>query len=487
MNVATDVTAFDDTAEIAELHRIFALQKAAYKANPYPSLDARRENLGKLAGMSLAHREEIKAAIVADFGAAPSQFNDLVEVLGVAGRGAHAMEQLETWTAEDERPGDPNFLGSARAFIRPEPKGVVGNISPWNFPFDLTLGPLVEMFAAGNRVILKPSELAPNCSALLKRMISATFPEDVCAVVTGGLELAKVYASLRWDHLLYTGSPAVGREIAKAAAENLVPVTLELGGKCPVIMAPDAIKAQPVASMLGGKLIRNGQMCVTADYAFVPRSQIQEFVAQARAFFDSHDEPYTTTQGCTGIISPRHYDRVVSMLDEARASGADVVTLGGEPNPETRQLPLSLVIDPGADLTIMRDEIFGPILPVIPYDSLDEAIAHINAGEKPLGLYVYAEDNAIADQVIGSTSSGGVCVNGVGFQAALANMGFGGVGESGMGRHHGIEGFREFSNPRGILVRGEGDLIDAMNPPYGPLADAIVDGAYAGIPAPDEG
>ena len=236
MNIATSPRDFDDTEAIEDLHRIFALQKAAYTATPYTPLEDRRENLGKLAGMALSHRDEIKAAMEADFVVSPSQFNDLVEVLGIAGRVGHAMEQLDSWTADDERPGDPAMLGTGRAFIRMEPKGVVCNISPWNFPFDLTLGPLVEMLAAGNRVVLKPSEHAPNCAGLLKSMIGKTFSEDTVAVVLGGADLSKACTELRWDHLLYTGSPAVGREVAKAAAANLVPVTLELGGKCPVVV-----------------------------------------------------------------------------------------------------------------------------------------------------------------------------------------------------------------------------------------------------------
>jgi coniferyl-aldehyde dehydrogenase len=486
MDVATETPGFDASTAIADLHRIFDLQKAAYKKVPYTPLDQRRDNLGKLAGMVLGHRNEILAAMEADFVVSPTQFNDLVEVLGIAGRVGHALESLDAWTADDVRPGDPAMLGTGRAFIRMEPKGVICNIAPWNFPFDLTLGPLVEMLAAGNRVVLKPSEHAPACSALLKKMVSETFPEDTVAVVLGGADVSRACTELRWDHLLYTGSPGIGREVAKAAATNLVPVTLELGGKCPVVMADDAIRANDVASMIGGKLIKNGQMCVTADYALVPADRVDDFVALAEAFFADNAADYTSSPACCGIITERHYQRLVTMLEEAQAAGARTVALGGEANPATRQMPLTLVIDPPTNSRIMSEEVFGPILPVVPYETIDDAIAHINAGEKPLGLYVYAHDAAVADKVVNATSSGGVCVNGIGFQAALANMGFGGVGESGTGRHHGIEGFREFSNPRGHLVRGEGDLIDAMNPPYGDVATAIVEGAYAGIPGPDE-
>jgi len=255
---------------IAELHRPFAVQKAAFRADPYPDAAARAANLGALAGLVMGHRAQIRAAMSSDFGVHPELFTDLVEVLSVAGRAAYAVEQLGSWMAEEQRFTDPAFYGTATAGIRYQPKGVVGNIVPWNFPFDLSVGPLVEMLAAGNRVIIKPSDYTPACGELLRQMISETFPEDLVAVSVGGLALAKEFPTLRWDHLLYTGSPAVGREIALAAAENLVPVTLELGGKCPAILAADSVDPQSVRSVIGTKLIKNGQMCISVDTPSCP-------------------------------------------------------------------------------------------------------------------------------------------------------------------------------------------------------------------------
>src|SRR5215470_17207363 len=239
-------TETDDGAAIAELHRLHAVQRKAFLADPYPAPDQRKEMLGALAGMVLGHRDQIRAAMSEDFGAHPDLFTDLVEVLGVAGRAAYAIEQLDSWLAEDVRYTDPALYGTARAGVRYQPKGVVGNIVPWNFPFDLSVGPLVEMLAAGNRVVIKPSEYTPACGELLQQMIRATFDGERVEVVVGGLELAQAFTKVRWDHLLYTGSPAVGREIAKAAAEQLVPVTLELGGKCPSILATDSVDAESV-------------------------------------------------------------------------------------------------------------------------------------------------------------------------------------------------------------------------------------------------
>ncbi|HEV2635353.1 MAG TPA: aldehyde dehydrogenase family protein [Actinocrinis sp.] len=475
--------AVDDGPAIADLHRLYAAQRRAHRADPLPSLDARKANLAALAGMVVGHRDRIRAAMSADFGAHPDLFTDLVEVLGVAGRAAYAIEQLDAWAGEDSRPTDPALWGTAWAGIRYQPKGVVGNIVPWNFPFDLSLGPLVEMLAAGNRVVIKPSDYTPECARLLQQMINETFPEDLVAVSVGGLELAKEFPTLRWDHLLYTGSPAVGRQIALAAAENLVPVTLELGGKCPAVLTPGSVDAGSVRNVVGTKLIKNGQMCISVDYALVPRADLDAFVEHARAYVTSEMPDYGSSEHCTGIVTERHLERIRALTEEAAAAGARLVPLGGAGDPDTRRLPLTLVVDPPADLRIMREEIFGPILPVVGYDDLDEALAGINDGERPLGLYVFSPDPQVAQHVLDHTSSGGACVNVCAVQGALPSLGFGGVGHSGSGRHHGIEGFREFSNPRGVVVRGTGDLADAFLPPYGPIAQAIVDSVFGGAPA----
>jgi coniferyl-aldehyde dehydrogenase len=481
----SSATEVDDGPAIAELHRLYAVQRAAFLADPYPDAATRKGHLAALAGMMMAHRDDIRAAMSADFGVHPELFTDLVEVLGVAGRAAYAIEQLDSWLAEDERFADPAFYGSAKAGIRYQPKGVVGNIVPWNFPFDLSVGPLVEMLAAGNRVIIKPSDYTPACGELLRLMMAETFPEDLVAVSVGGLTLAKEFPTLRWDHLLYTGSPAIGREIALAAADNLVPVTLELGGKCPAILAADSVDAESVRSVVGTKLIKNGQMCISVDYALVPRAQVDDFIEHAENYAAQELANYASSGDCTGIITQRHLERIEAMIEEARASGARMVSLGGEGDRATRQLPLTLVVDPPQGLRILHEEVFGPILPVIPYDDLADAIAEVNAGERPLGLYVYSKDAEVAEGVLRQTTSGGACINICALQGALPSLGFGGIGQSGSGRHHGIEGFREFSNPRGVVVRGTGDLADAFLPPYGTVVQAIVDSVFGGA-APAE-
>jgi coniferyl-aldehyde dehydrogenase len=389
-------------------------------------------------------------------------------------------EHLEQWMAPEPRQTDPALFGTGRAYAQAQPKGVIGNIVPWNFPFDLSVGPLVEMLAAGNRVVIKPSEYAPASGGLLREMVHDAFDPDRVEVICGGLELSQAFSRVRWDHLLYTGSPGTGREIAKAAAERLVPVTLELGGKCPALLAPGSVSAESVKQILGTKAIKNGQMCISVDYCLVARDELEQFADLAQAYAREAMPDYCTGGSCTGIISTRHLDRIERLLAQARERGCDVRPLEAAegPDQETRRLPISLVIDPPEDLGLMQEEIFGPVLPVKPYDTLDEAIAYMNAGERPLGLYVFATEEKTAQELLNRTTSGGACVNCAAVHGALPSLPFGGVGQSGSGRHHGIEGFREFSNIRAVFIRGENDLIDAFAPPYGPTANAVVEAAF---------
>jgi coniferyl-aldehyde dehydrogenase len=469
-----------DAAAVDELQEIVERQRAAFLADPFPSQEERLELLGAIAVMVMTHRKQIEEAMSSDFGVHPQLATDLIEVLGVAGRAAYAAEQLEEWMKPEPRYTDPALFGSGRAFVSPQPKGVVGNISPWNFPFDLSVGPLVEMLAAGNRVVLKPSEYTPACAEVLRDMIRATFDSDRVDVAVGGLELAKAFTNVRWDHLLYTGSPGVGREIAKAAAEQLVPTTLELGGKCPAILTDDAIDAESVKQILGTKALKNGQMCISVDYCLVPRARLEEFASLAADHVRENMPGFQSSESNTGIITTRHLERIQSLLQDAEARGCDVRALeeGGEVAPETRQLPMSLVLDPPDDLGLMQEEIFGPILPVKAYDELDDALEYVNAGERPLALYVFSKDETVADDVLRRTTSGGACVNAAAVHGALPSLPFGGIGQSGSGRHHGVEGFREFSNLRAVFVRGEGDLIEAFAPPYGEVAEAVVGEAF---------
>ena len=468
---------FDDVA-IARLHEAFEVQRRAFAADRHPSVAARQERLGALIGMMAANRARIAEAVRADFGAHPQGASDLIEVAGVIGRAAYALEHLDAWMQASQRDVDPAVYGSASARIDYQPKGVIGNIVPWNFPFDLSVGPMVDMLAAGNRVIVKPSDYTPACAALLAEMVAAAFDPDLVTVAVGGVDLARAFSHVAWNHLLYTGSPDVGRQVMAAAAANLTPVTLELGGKCPAILTPGSVTPRNVESVIGTKMVKNGQMCVSVDYALVPRGELERFVGEARAFMDRAAPAYSKGDECTGIISDRHLKRLETMLAEARGVRTRIVALEDDPAVDhtSRRMPMALLIDPASDLRVMREEIFGPLLPVVPYDDLDDALAFVNAGDRPLGLYVFGDDAAITARVLTETHSGGAAINTCAVQSALPSMGFGGSGLSGMGRHHGLEGFREFSNPRGVVVRGDGDLIDAFYAPYA-KAVTVVDAA----------
>ena len=469
------VASGDDGAAIVDLASAFAAQKKAFAADRNPGIEQRRERLMALIGMMMANRERIGDALVSDFGAHPRPASDLIEVLGVVGRAQYVLANLEAWMKSSVRETDAALHGTAQAFVQYQPKGVIGNIVPWNFPFDLSVGPLTEMLAAGNRVIIKPSEYTPACGELLREMVAAAFDPDLVHVTVGGLDLAQAFSAAPWDHLLYTGSPNVGRQVMQAAAANLTPVTLELGGKCPAIMTPGSVTAANVESVIGTKIIKNGQMCISVDYALVPRGEVDAFVDHAKAFMADAAPDYARGDEVTGIISARHLARLTDMLEEARERQGRIVTLERDETPDaaSRRMPMSLVIDPAPDLRIMQEEIFGPILPVVPYDDLDVAVAGINAGERPLGLYVFGDKEALTRDVLDRTHSGGACVNTCAVQGALPSLGFGGSGMSGMGRHHGVDGFREFSNRRGVVIRGEGDMISAFYSPYAKAAGLV--------------
>ena len=475
---ALDHQTGDDSAATLQLQAAFEAQRRAFAADRSPSLAERRSRIERVMAMMVANRARISAALSRDFGSHPAGASDLIEVLGMLGRARYVLDHLEDWMRPMPRETDAGVLGTSKAFIQSQAKGVVGNIVPWNFPFDIAVGPMIEMLAAGNRVMIKPSEFTPASAILLREMAAEAFAPDLVYVAVGGLDLARAFAALPWDHLLYTGSPNVGRQVMAAAAANLTPVTLELGGKCPVVMTPGSVNARNVESVIGTKIIKNGQMCISVDHCFVPRDEVERFATLARSFMERVAPNYARTEECTGIISTRHLDRLTGMLSEARERQTRIVPLEADPvvDPETRRMPMSLVIDPPGDLRIMNEEIFGPILPVLPFDDLADVISRINAGDRPLGLYVFGDDQTQIDQVLNDTVSGGAAVNTCAIQGALPSLAFGGVGMSGMGRHHGVEGFREFSNQRGVVVRGIDDNIALFYSPYSQAA-ALADQA----------
>lgn len=455
----------------AELQQLFETQKKAWQANSYPSLEARRESLKRLRAACAFARKGVAEALAADFGSHDPSIGLLWELAGVLGRIRYTSEHLPRFMASSPREGDP-FFPDGRCYVRYQPKGVVGNMAPWNFPIDISLGPLVDILAAGNRAIVKPSENAPHCAELVRQAIASAFDPSEVAVVTGGLDMAQAFAETPWDHLIYTGNPAVARQVMAAAAKNLTPVTLELGGKCPSIIAPDRVTEETCAEILSIKAVKSGQVCINTDYVLAPHDRIEAIVEHMKAIWARMFPQFVANPNSVGIINARHYDRLTGYIAEAKARGVRVIELGGEaPDRNARKFPLTLVLDPPDDLALMQDEIFGPILPIKSYGSLDEAIAYVNGKAHPLALYVFTDDPATADHVITRTTSGGACVNSIAVHAAIPSLPFGGIGNSGMGAHHGLEGFQTFSHARAVFERGAGNGWELLRPPWGdPLA-----------------
>lgn len=452
----------------ARLDRIFALQQRSFNQDPYPTAEQRIERMKRIPAMLRKHREAFFAALDSDFKGHSRDMGDLIEILAMFDRAEFNIQNVKRWMKPVPKATNPVTLGKSKAWVLNQPKGVIGNMVSWNFPFDLALGPTLDALGAGNRVIIKPSDLSPECGRVLQTAIAETFDECEVAVVNGDIELAKYFPTLPWNHLLYTGSGMVGREVMKAASVNLVPVTLELGGKCPAIIDLDkVVDPGTIATVAGVKVVKRGQMCVTVDYCLVPESGLSAFTAALANYMRQHFSEDNGAAHCCGIISERHLARLNHMVQDARNSGAEVIQIGSPLQVGQRNMPFHLVINPPPDSAVMREEIFGPILPILTYRTTRDIIDRIQGGDRPLGLYVFSQNRAFIDEVTRNTHSGGVSINAIAAQAAMPSMGFGGVGASGMGRHHGEEGFRDFSNPRGYFERKPGGIIDWIMPPYG--------------------
>jgi len=449
----------------SRMQRVFAKQRAASRQQTPPGLGTRLHNLDTLEKILLENQTEIAGAINADFGNRSSQETRMLEVFGLLGGIKHNRKHVKQWMKPRKRHVGLAYLG-ARNTVFPQPKGVVGVIAPWNYPLFLALGPCISALAAGNRCIVKMATNSQVLCQLLDKLVSAVFDEDTLAIIPG--VSASEFTERPWDHLVFTGSPAVGKIVMATAARYLTPVTLELGGKSPTIIAHDCDLKTAAERLLFGKFLNAGQTCVAPDYLFVPRDKVAEFVNLAREIVRSR-YPDTASQDFTSIIDDKAFARLTAVLQDASDNGAEPINLSVEdkPNADSRKMPPYLVVDPGDDLLIMQEEIFGPILPIKPYDDLDEVIEYINRHERPLALYLYSDDRATQDKVIHNTLSGGVCLNDGMLHVAQHDMPFGGIGNSGMGHYHGEEGFNEFSKLRPVFRQAKKSGILAMAPPYG--------------------
>ncbi|MCL5746572.1 MAG: coniferyl aldehyde dehydrogenase [Acidobacteria bacterium] len=447
----------------AELRAKFEAQRAAYLNNPYPPAKERREHLGRLLAALLAHQDELITAVDKDFGGRSHQETILAELFTAAGAVRFARKHVREWMAK-RRSSVPLPMQPARAWVMPQPVGVVGIISPWNYPVTLAFTPMAGALAAGNRILLKPSEYTPATSALLARIVADTFPADHVAVVTGDASTGRAFASLSFDHLLFTGSTAVGREVMRAAAENLTPVTLELGGKSPAVIAEDADIRRTAADIVYGKLLNAGQTCIAPDYVLLPRERMRAFVDACREAARRYYPRETASSDYTAVINERHADRIRCYVEEARAGGVEAVPLFSAPA-SGRKLPPVLLVDPPDNLAVMREEIFGPVLPLKSYDDLESVIAYINARPRPLALYLFTHKRRVVEEVLKRTVSGGVTVNDTLMHVGVEDLPFGGTGASGMGQYHGRAGFDTFSKLKPVFHRRWQGATAPVRPP----------------------
>jgi coniferyl-aldehyde dehydrogenase len=466
----------DPSQAKAELTALFLRQRAAFAVNGAPPLEERLRLLRQLAIAVRANRDAIADAASADFGNRSRHETLLADIVTTLNSIDHAARRLKGWMRPRRVPvGRDLFPGKARVLA--QPKGVVGIIGPWNYPFQLAAMPLAAALGAGNRVMIKPSELAPRTAALLAKIAADNFAPEQVAVVQGGPAVGEAFSMLPFDHLLYTGSSKVGHYVMRAAADNLTPVTLELGGKSPAIVAEDAALPRAARSIMHGKLLNAGQTCIAPDYVLVPERLVQPFVREAFAAVKRLYPRLAANPDYTAIVNERHYRRLVGYVDEAKSHGAQVIELNpaGEPLfPEDRRLPPTLILQPDPHLKVMQEEIFGPILAVCGYRTLDDAIAFVNARPRPLALYYFGADRAGREAVLSRTVSGGVTVNDTLLHVAVEGLPFGGIGASGMGAYHGKAGFDTFSHYKSVFEQARWSGVWLLRPPYGRLADAIL-------------
>jgi len=460
----------------ASLERLLLIQRSAFEAERYPSVATRRDRLERLRRIVTQHESRFVAAIERDFGHRSAHETRLAELYIVGAEARHAIRRLSRWM-KPRRVATPWHLLPASARIMHQPVGVVGIISPWNYPVQLALAPAVAAIAAGNRVMLKPSELTPATSSLLAELVSGSFREDEFAVVEGDADIGQAFSALAFDHLFFTGSTAVGRKVAQAAAANLTPVTLELGGKSPAVFDATADFASSVPRLMVGKLLNAGQTCIAPDYALVPAARLDEFIAAATATVHDLYPQVSTNPDYTSIVNARHFARLTGLLDDARSKGARIMPLGeagARTDTTPRRLVPTLVAGVTDDMAIMREEIFGPLLPIETYSTPDDAIAKINARPHPLALYWFGADRRHCERMLRQTLAGGVTVNDTLWHFAHEGLPFGGVGASGSGQYHGEHGFVTFSKAKPVYAQSRFAPTRLLYPPYGRVFERVL-------------
>jgi coniferyl-aldehyde dehydrogenase len=460
------------TSIASDLAAVVAKQRAAFQQAAPPTFRQRMADLAQLKKAVLERRREFEASVNADFGTRSPYETTMMEIVPLVQGINYLRRHLKKWMRPRRRHVALYAMpGSARVAF--QPLGVIGILSPWNFPLGLALMPLATSIAAGNRAILKPSELTPRTTELMAKMLREIFPEDQVAVVLGGPEIGAAFSTLPFDHLVFTGSTSVGRAVMRAAAENLVPVTLELGGKSPAIVDRGSSLKRAAASIAYGKLANAGQICIAPDYALVHEDDCDAFAA---AFENAVHELYpgeTSDPAYASIINTRHYTRLSGLVEDARRKGAHVIELG-EFAPQERCFAPTIILGATAEMAVMQEEIFGPVLPIMSYKNVNEAIAAINAQPRPLALYLFSDDHEVIECVLARTTSGNVSINDTLIHYVIDDLPFGGVGASGMGAYHGEEGFRSLSHAKGVFQQARWNFAGVARAPFGRMTDLVL-------------
>jgi coniferyl-aldehyde dehydrogenase len=443
-------------------------QRAAFLKDMYPSYTTRVDRLKRIERLLDRHGEQFSKLISQDFGNRSRIETAAGELLVIRSAVRHSCHHLKSWMKPRWAPTSLLYFPGRSKLLR-QPLGVVGIISPWNYPLQLTVMPLIDALAAGNRAMIKPSESTPLFAEALKARIAQSFAEDEVTIVVGGADVGEAFASTPFDHLVFTGSTAVGRLVAQAAAKNLTPVTLELGGKSPALIDLSCDLPQAVKRLAWGKLFSAGQSCIAPDYALVPRPRVEEFVDALQECIPMLYPSFQANPDYTSIVSEFHYVRLQGLLEDARACGARIIELN--PTNEmfdnnTRKFPPALLLEVSDDMRVMKEEIFGPLLPIIAYNTLEEAIEYINQHDRPLALYWFGTDRANRDRVLEKTISGNVTINDTMLHIAQDSLPFGGVGASGYGQYHGEHGFRQFSKEKGVFIQGLFSAARILYPPH---------------------
>jgi coniferyl-aldehyde dehydrogenase len=459
----------------ASLTDILSQQRDAFLRDGAPDLKRRRADLLRLQRVLPARKAEIETALSMDFGHRSSHETVVAEIMMVVHGINYLHRNLRRWMRPKRRHVALHFR-PARSYVVYQPRGVIGIMSPWNYPLSLALMPLATAIAAGNRAMIKPSEITPATSALLESMLAEVFPAEQVAVIQGDAKVGAAFAALPFDHLIFTGSIQVGRSVMKAAADNLVPVTLELGGKSPVIVAKGrAVEA--AAGVAFGKFTNAGQTCIAPDYVMLDVEDTEAFIG---AFDEAVKRMYPAgpvSADYTSIVNDRHYQRLLALLDDARSKGARIVKVGNRPEeagnrPHT--LAPTLVLGATDEMRIMQEEVFGPLLPIRAHGGIEEAISYVNAHARPLALYYFGPSGKARDSVLANTTSGNVTINNTLMHYLQDDLPFGGVGSSGIGAYHGVEGFCSLSHAKGVFQQGRWNLSDLLRPPFGGAANLIL-------------